>query len=815
MTTVRWGPFVLDPVRRQLRRDGELVELQPRAFDVLLVLAERLDEAVSRSDLLAAAWPGARVVDDALSQVVRKIRVALGDDASEPVWLLTVPRHGYRLTSGTAATTPPEVVGEAEPAAARSMYGRSDEIGWFRAVVAGGGRALTIVATGGYGKTTLAQVWSAEARSVAISCSSLRTTSELSLALAQGCGLPPDSAGSVAVLAPALAGVGILLLDDADHLDREALEFSAELARQLPALVRVHTSRAPLGLPGEVVLPLAGLAPEHAARMLADRVPAGWADEPVLRDIARAVDGSPLALLLVAGRSTLLSADELRERLSRPLALLSQPTEGRHASVRSCLDLSYGLLPAPAARAFAALSLFERPFTPKEAERASGTTLDELELLLLQRLIRREHGALTYGHPEREFARERLSERPDRQGIADRFRAEVSAGGRAEDLLGLGRDVEHPEEAARALLALFEQWQGGIGLSVLEGLARTLEAGRHPLSATAAAAVDLVCASFQTGRNLAAARDRWRRLAGSPDPDLAARGHLGLAGLAAAEERLPESVAHVRQAMALAIRPTTKVRGSILAAHVANREGRPLEALKLLLANDFELGTDPSTGGAPAQKTRAAWLAALASTRRTLGDAAGAESALSQALPLVEPDSRVSAGLRVNLGGLLAARGALPEAAAAFETARSVFAADSDLRGQCECLYGLSLVQLAQGDIPSAEATLHTLQQLERALGSGKGSRRASVLRAAAALARGAPLEAIAHAELADDPADPKAHTDGRALLALARTRLGQRQEVEGDGVWAAFARAASTGAPLPDAIGAEALAARRAVIGS
>ena len=826
MTPIRWGPFTLDTARRQLKRGDEIIELQPRAFDVLLVLAQRLDQAVSRAELLALAWPGVRVVDDALSQVIRKIRSALGDDANEPVWLLTVPRHGYRLASGPPAGQPsaeppsaelPPSAPLSEPPAASALYGRTDEIGWFRAVVAGGGRTLTIAATGGYGKTALARVWLAASRGFAISCSHLRTPSELALAIAQRCGVSSDSAASVEILSRALsnAGAEILLLDDADHLDKEALLFASGLTEALPGLVRVHTSRAPLGLAGEVVLPLAGLPPEHAIRMLADRVPPDWADVATLREIAAAVDGSPLALELLAGRAAFMSADELRERLSRPLDLLSRPSEGRHSSVRSCLVLSYNMLPPLAARTFAALSLFEGPFSLQDAERISGATLDVFELLLLQRLIRRERGALLFGHPERMFARERLSERPDREEIGERFRAEILARGKTEDLLALARDLAHPEAAARALLVLFERWQGGIGLLVLEPLARALEAGPEPLAPSARAAIDLVCASFQTGRNLAEARARWQSLAQAADPDLAARGHLGLAGLAAAEQRTEESNHHISQAMALAVRPMTRVRGAILAAHVANREGRPVKALKLLLANDCEaVSADELLGAGPAQKTRAAWLAALASTRRYLGDLAGAESALSEALPLVEPQSRVAAGLRVNLGGLLAGRGALPEAASAFEAAQQAFSKESDLRGESECLYGLSLVRLALGDIALAEATLRTLHQVERALGSEKGTRRASVLRAAAALARGSALEAVAHAELALDPDDPQADTDGRALLAVASARLGQPREVAGEGVWATFARAVLQGAALPEAVSAEALAARRALAG-
>ena len=94
-----FGEFVLDIDALALLRDGEPVELRPKAFDTLRYLAERPGRVVTKDELVAAVWPGIFVNDDALAQCVRDIRKALGD-ASQSL-LRTVPRRGYMLAVET------------------------------------------------------------------------------------------------------------------------------------------------------------------------------------------------------------------------------------------------------------------------------------------------------------------------------------------------------------------------------------------------------------------------------------------------------------------------------------------------------------------------------------------------------------------------------------------------------------------------------------------------------------------------------------------------------------------------------------------
>ncbi len=93
----RFAGHTLSPARRTLVRDGRELPLIPRCFDLLVLLVERRNEALSRHDILDAVWSDVAVTDGALSQAVRILRRTLGDDPREPSFIRTVPRHGYRF----------------------------------------------------------------------------------------------------------------------------------------------------------------------------------------------------------------------------------------------------------------------------------------------------------------------------------------------------------------------------------------------------------------------------------------------------------------------------------------------------------------------------------------------------------------------------------------------------------------------------------------------------------------------------------------------------------------------------------------------
>ena len=96
---IRIGEWVAHPRKNELRRGAEAVRVEPKAMDLLVALARRAGEVVSREELLAQVWPGTVVGDEALSQSVTKLRRALGDDSRTPKYIETVSKRGYRLAA--------------------------------------------------------------------------------------------------------------------------------------------------------------------------------------------------------------------------------------------------------------------------------------------------------------------------------------------------------------------------------------------------------------------------------------------------------------------------------------------------------------------------------------------------------------------------------------------------------------------------------------------------------------------------------------------------------------------------------------------
>ena len=81
----------------ELSRNGKTIRLEPRVASLLLYLATRPGEPVSRTALLEALWPGVVVSDEALTNAVNKLRRAFGDDRANPKVIETIPKAGYRL----------------------------------------------------------------------------------------------------------------------------------------------------------------------------------------------------------------------------------------------------------------------------------------------------------------------------------------------------------------------------------------------------------------------------------------------------------------------------------------------------------------------------------------------------------------------------------------------------------------------------------------------------------------------------------------------------------------------------------------------
>jgi len=114
---LRFGRFELDLRLQELRREGVLVRLQPQPFKLLVLLARRSGDLVTREEIRRALWGEGTFVDfeQGLGFCVRQIRKALGDAARAPVYVQTLPRRGYRFVA------PVQVVQRAPPGKRRSL----------------------------------------------------------------------------------------------------------------------------------------------------------------------------------------------------------------------------------------------------------------------------------------------------------------------------------------------------------------------------------------------------------------------------------------------------------------------------------------------------------------------------------------------------------------------------------------------------------------------------------------------------------------------------------------------------------------------
>jgi DNA-binding winged helix-turn-helix (wHTH) protein len=89
----------MDTRSRILLKDGATVRLTPKAFDTLYVLVQHASQVVDKEQLLKEVWPDIFVEEGSLSHNIHNLRKALGDDSSEPRYIETIPKRGYRFVA--------------------------------------------------------------------------------------------------------------------------------------------------------------------------------------------------------------------------------------------------------------------------------------------------------------------------------------------------------------------------------------------------------------------------------------------------------------------------------------------------------------------------------------------------------------------------------------------------------------------------------------------------------------------------------------------------------------------------------------------
>lgn len=134
---VRFGSFEFDSQTGELFKDGRIAKLQPQPVRLLDLLISRAGELVTREELRDALWPDGTSVefDQGLNFSIRQIRSALGESASNPVFLETLPKRGYRFIGDVLpAEIVPATKRPCESAAPSVRPPRAFHRYWFAAV---------------------------------------------------------------------------------------------------------------------------------------------------------------------------------------------------------------------------------------------------------------------------------------------------------------------------------------------------------------------------------------------------------------------------------------------------------------------------------------------------------------------------------------------------------------------------------------------------------------------------------------------------------------------------------------------------------
>ncbi|MFY1671327.1 alpha/beta fold hydrolase [Plantactinospora sp. WMMB334] len=108
---LRFGEYELDVAGHQLRRGGEPVHVEPRAFDLLCHLVAHRDRVVSKNELLDSVWGDRFVSEAALTTALRTARLAVGDTGERQRLIRTVHRRGYQFVAPATVVRPGPAAG--------------------------------------------------------------------------------------------------------------------------------------------------------------------------------------------------------------------------------------------------------------------------------------------------------------------------------------------------------------------------------------------------------------------------------------------------------------------------------------------------------------------------------------------------------------------------------------------------------------------------------------------------------------------------------------------------------------------------------
>jgi predicted ATPase/DNA-binding CsgD family transcriptional regulator len=349
------------------------------------------------------------------------------------------------------------------PAEVTSFIGRRQELGEIRKQLAAA-RLVSLVGPGGVGKTRLALRAARDlGRGFAdgawvVELAEVRDATLVSSALLAALDLRDQAATEpLAILVAYLQDKQLLLLmDNCEHLLEASAEVVTDLLRSAPNLRVIATSREPLQVPGEQVIPvppldlprgggaepLAQLQQNDAITLFSERAAAAsgafeltTSNQAAVVALCRRLDGLPLAIELAAVRTRVLSVGQILERLGDRFALLTGGARAalpRHQTLRLAIDWSFDLLTEAEQALFRRLCLFAGRFTLDDVdgvfvpeERPGDGVLDLLGSLVDKSLVTKEDvsGAACYRLHEtiREYASLKLEEADEAELVTERW----------------------------------------------------------------------------------------------------------------------------------------------------------------------------------------------------------------------------------------------------------------------------------------------------------------------------------------------------------------------------------------------------------
>src|SRR5580704_11685494 len=466
---ISFGPYRLLAAQRLLLEGDTPVRLGSRAFDTLAALVERAGEIVSKEELIARAWPQTFVEESNLKIQVSALRRALGDGHAGNRFIVTVPGRGYNFVAPVSleeparAALPPTIAPAGVhnlPLAVTRIIGRDENLAVLASRLARE-RLVTVVGTGGIGKTTLALA-AAETMLSAyedgvwfIDLAPLTDPRLVPSAVATVLGREIHTEDLLAGLVAGLRDKRLLLLDNCEHVIDAAAELAASVLGGAPGANILATSREPLAVAGEHEYrlgPLRGPPPSSelsaaeaatfpAVQLFVERVTAivedfalTDANARLVAEICRRLDGLPLAIEFAAARVEVLGVEGLAVYLDDSLPRLRgrrRTAMPRHRTMRAVIDWSYGLLSEDEQRFFRTLGIFAGGFTVEaaagvaaDAANARVEAIDRLADLVSKSLIVADvsgaHPRFRLLYTTRAYAIEKLDESDERERLARR-----------------------------------------------------------------------------------------------------------------------------------------------------------------------------------------------------------------------------------------------------------------------------------------------------------------------------------------------------------------------------------------------------------